>query len=127
MRMLRSHPVLAVHDLERSAAWYEAVFGCTRADVVPGSWVFCRAGDVQFMLGRCPDVLPATDIGDHSYLAYIEVDDVDACYARAVDAGADVLKPPTDETWGRREVALRSPDGHRFMLANATTDDQLRG
>ena len=117
--LLRSHPVLAVHDLDRSAAWYEAVLGCTRRDVDPGHWVFCRSGDVDLMLGRCPDAAPASAIGDHSYVAYIEVDDVDAVHARAVGAGADVLKPPTDEAWGRRELALRSPDGHRFMLANA--------
>jgi predicted enzyme related to lactoylglutathione lyase len=119
MRLLRSHPVLAVHDLDRSAAWYEAVFGCTRVDVDPGSWVFCRAGDVQFMLGRCPDALPAADIGDHNYVAYIDVEDVDAVYARAVGVEADVIKPPTTESWGRRELAMRSPDGHRFMLASA--------
>jgi predicted enzyme related to lactoylglutathione lyase len=122
MRIDRSHPVLAVHDLDRSAAWYEAVFGCTRTDVDPGNWVFCRSGDVQFMLGRCPDALEASAIGDHNYLAYLEVDDVDAVHARAIELGADVLKPPTDEPWGRRELALRSPDGHRFMVANTRRD-----
>jgi uncharacterized glyoxalase superfamily protein PhnB len=122
MRIVRSHPVLAVHDLERSAAWYEAVFGCTRTDTVPGKWVFCRSGELQFMLGHCPDALPASAIGDHSYLAYIEVDDVDAVHARAVQSGTEVLKPPTDEPWGRREVALRSPDGHRYMVANTPGD-----
>jgi uncharacterized glyoxalase superfamily protein PhnB len=119
MHFVRSHPVLAVHDLDRSAAWYEAVFSCTRTDPVPGNWVFCRSGDVHFMLGRCPDAPPASAIGDHSYVAYIEVDDVDAVHARAVASAAEVLKPPTDEPWGRREIALRSPDGHRFMVANS--------
>ncbi|HYV60173.1 MAG TPA: VOC family protein [Acidimicrobiia bacterium] len=118
MRLLHSHPVLAVHDLETSAAWYEAVLGCTRDDVDPGNWVFCRSGKVRFMLGRCPDALPASAIGDHSYVAYLDVDDVDRAYARAVEASAEVLKPPTDEPWGRREICLRSPDGHRFMLGN---------
>jgi uncharacterized glyoxalase superfamily protein PhnB len=44
---------------------------------------------------------------------------VDAFYERAVARGAEVLKPPTDEPWGRREMGLRSPDGHRFMLGEA--------
>ncbi len=68
------------------------------------------------MLGRCPDVPTAGQLGDHSYVAYLEVDDVDAFFRRAVAAGAEVLKAPQDEPWGKREVALRSPDGHRFML-----------
>jgi uncharacterized glyoxalase superfamily protein PhnB len=118
MRAFRSHPVLAVHDLDRSAAWYETILGCTRVDVDPGNWAFCRAGDVQFMLGRCPDAPAASEIGDHSYVAYVEVDDVDAVYTRALEHDAEVVKPPTSEPWGRRELALRSPDGHRLMFAN---------
>jgi uncharacterized glyoxalase superfamily protein PhnB len=118
--ILRSDPVLAVHDLERSGAWYEAVLGCTLDHVDPGNWVFARSpaeAGVTFHLGRCPDDAPAAEIGNHSYLAYLVVDDVDAFHAQAVTHGAEVLKAPTDEPWGMRELALRSPDGHRFMLA----------
>jgi uncharacterized glyoxalase superfamily protein PhnB len=43
---------------------------------------------------------------------------VDGFYKRAVTAGAEVLKTPTDEPWGMREMALRSPDGHRFTLGH---------
>jgi uncharacterized glyoxalase superfamily protein PhnB len=116
MEITGSNPVLAVHDLEWSAEWFRVVLGCERTDPDPGNWVFCRAGAVTFMLGRCPDALPAADLGDHSYVAYLTVEEVDAFHARAVAAGADVLKPPTDEPWHRREMALRSPEGHRFML-----------
>jgi catechol 2,3-dioxygenase-like lactoylglutathione lyase family enzyme len=115
--ILRADPVLAVHDLERSAAWYEAVLGCELDHVDPGNWVFCRAGATTFHLGRCPDAVPASELGDHNYVAYLVVDDVDDFHGRALAAGAEVLKPPTDEPWGRRELALRTPDGHRLMLA----------
>lgn len=116
MRLIGSDPVLAVHDLDVSAAWYREVLACEFDDVDPGNWRFCRAGGVTFMLGRCPDVPAAGELGDHSYVAYLRVDDVDAFYRRAVAAGAEVLKPPRDEPWGMREFGLRSPDGHRFML-----------
>ncbi len=116
VRISGSHPVLAVHDLDRSAAWYRDVLGCDLEDPDPGSWRFCRAGEVIFMLGRCPDVPPASELGDHRYVAYLQVDDVDGFHARAAEAGAEVLKAPTDEPWGMRELGLRSPDGHRFML-----------
>lgn len=116
MRISGSHPVLAVHDLERSGAWYRDVLGCKLDDPDPGNWRFCRTGDVIFMLGRCPHVPPARELGDHSYVAYLNVDDVDALYTHAVAVGADVLKAPTDEPWGMREIGLRSPDGHRFMV-----------
>ena len=111
--------MLAVHDLDVSADWFTRVLGCERSDPEPGNWVFCTTGAVTFMLGRCPDAAPASSLGDHSYVAYLTVDSVDGFHARAVAEGADVLKPPTDEPWGRREMALRSPDGHRFMLGQS--------
>lgn len=119
MQIERSNPVLAVHDLERSAEWYRRVLGCTRSNPDPGNWVFCTKGTVTFMLGRCPDVPPASSLGDHSYVAYLIVDQVDDFYANALAEDAEILKPPTDEPWGRREMALRSPDGHRFMLGQS--------
>jgi uncharacterized glyoxalase superfamily protein PhnB len=122
MQIEVSNPVLAVHDLEQSARWYCRVLGCDRTDPDPGNWVFCKAGAVTFMLGRCPDVPPASSLGDHSYVAYLFVDVVDEYYARALAEHADVLKPPTNEPWGRREMGLRSPDGHRFMLGQALSD-----
>jgi uncharacterized glyoxalase superfamily protein PhnB len=121
MEIVGSNPVLAVHDLDRSAEWFCRVLGCERSDPDPGNWVFCRSGAVMFMLGRCPEVVPASELGDHSYLAYLLVDSVDDFYERAVAERAEVIKPPTDEPWGRREMGLRSPDGHRFMLAQPRT------
>ena len=119
MRILRSDPVLAVHDLDVSGNWYRDVLGCELDDVEPGNWRFCRAGEITFMLGRCPNVPAASELGDHSYLAYLHVDDVDAFHRRARAAGADVTKVPKDEPRGMRELALRSPDGHRFTLGQA--------
>jgi uncharacterized glyoxalase superfamily protein PhnB len=122
MQLNASDPVLAVRDLTRSSEWYERVLGCESAEIGGGGWVFCRQGEVTFMLGLCPDEVPAADIGNHSYLAYLRVDDVDAFHARALDAGAEILKAPVDEPWGMREMALRSPDGHRFMLGASLRD-----
>ena len=64
-----------------------------------------------------PDTSPASEIGDHSYVAYLEVDDIQAYYARAKNAGAEVGEELKREPWGREEFGIRSPDGHRFMVA----------
>jgi predicted enzyme related to lactoylglutathione lyase len=120
VEILNSNPVLAVHDLARSAAWYRDVLGCETREPDPGNWTFCRLGAVDFMLGRCPDAMPASDLGDHSYVAYLRVDDVEAFHDRAVEAGAEITKPLTEEPWGMREFALRSVDGHRFTLGQST-------
>ena len=41
----------------------------------------------------------------------IEVDDVDAVFGRAVEAGAEVVYPLTDEDWGLRRFFVRDPNG----------------
>ena len=64
-----------------------------------------------------PRYPPACEIDDHSYVAYLEVDDIQAYYARAKAAGAEVSKELRREPWGREEFGIRSPDGHRFMVA----------
>lgn len=42
----------------------------------------------------------------------IEVDDVDAVYRAAVDAGAAIVHPLTDEAWGARRFFFRDLDGN---------------
>jgi catechol 2,3-dioxygenase-like lactoylglutathione lyase family enzyme len=52
VQIIASDPVLAVHDLEVSGAWYRGVLGCELDDVAPGDWRFARAGATSFMLGQ---------------------------------------------------------------------------
>lgn len=42
----------------------------------------------------------------------VEVDDVDAALAAAVEAGAEIVHPLTDEPGGVRRFFVRDPDGH---------------
>jgi hypothetical protein len=48
-----------------------------------------------FMLGRCPDAFLATELGDHSYVAYLTVTDVDAFHHRG-SRGSDGDPQDTD-------------------------------
>jgi uncharacterized glyoxalase superfamily protein PhnB len=41
----------------------------------------------------------------------VEVSDVDAVYARAVDQGLEIAYPLRDEEWGVRRFMLREPSG----------------
>ncbi|MGD1915396.1 MAG: VOC family protein [Phycisphaerales bacterium] len=118
MTIQSHHYVLAVHDLDRTRDWYQRVLGCEAEEVDPGNWVFLSTDGVTFMCGRCPDATSPADLGDHAYFAYLVVDDVDSWHERAEREGADVLKAPKDEPWGMREMALRTVDGHRMMVAS---------
>jgi uncharacterized glyoxalase superfamily protein PhnB len=110
-----AHHVLAVHDFERTDAFYRDVLGFERfwGD---GNWTFYRLGAALIMAGLCPDDLPPARLGSHSYIGYFEVDDVDAMYARIVERGGDITKEIHSEPWGQREFGVRSPEGHRWMF-----------
>ncbi len=45
-------------------------------------------------------------------VASVEVDDVDEAYRRALDAGAEIVHPLSDEEWGVRRFFLRDPAGN---------------
>ena len=113
--------VIAVSDLAASAAFYRDVLGFEVREIGDPGWRFYVRGDVCIMAGECPDAPALASIGDHSYVAYLDVDDVDAYHARALAAGAEMLKPLRDEPWGQREFGLRTVDGHRLMFGQPIT------
>lgn len=72
------------------------------------------------MAGECTDALPPADLGDHSWFAYLEVDDVDGWYDRMRRRGAGVVAPIADEPRGMREFVIRTGDGHRVTFGART-------
>jgi PhnB protein len=61
-------------------------------------------------------------IGGTAATLMIYVDDVDASYKQALDAGAKVMSEPTDQFWGDRMAGLYDPYGHRWSLATHIED-----
>ena len=56
-------------------------------------------------------------IGRGGFTIEVQVDDVDREYARMVEMGAPVVKPPTTQPWGWRSAWFRDPDGNILNLA----------
>ncbi len=114
-KILRNHYVLAVPDVDASAQFYTRVLGFTEVGNVEG-WRFVKRDTCMIMLGECPDAIAPSDLGDHSYFAYLVVDDVDAYWNEVRDLGVEVMAELTDKPWGMREFGIRTPDGHRLMI-----------
>jgi catechol 2,3-dioxygenase-like lactoylglutathione lyase family enzyme len=108
--------VLAVPDLERSARYYRDVLGFTVQEIGDPGWRFFFRDQCWILAGECPDALPPHELGDHSYFAYLEVDDIDALHQELTAKGATITKKLRDEPWGMREFGLRTIDGHRLMF-----------
>jgi MerR family transcriptional regulator, thiopeptide resistance regulator len=52
----------------------------------------------------------------------VHVDDVDAHFTRARDAGATIDREPGDQPYGQREYGARDPEGHRWWFATPIAD-----
>ena len=109
--------VLAVQDLARSTAYFVDVLGFAMEWRDGDNWQALVRGEVRLMLGRCPNVQPASALGDHSYFAYLTTEDVDALHREVSARGASILFAPTDRPWGMRELGVATPDGHRMVFA----------
>jgi uncharacterized glyoxalase superfamily protein PhnB len=109
-------PVLRYRDAAAALDWLEKAFGFTRAadyrdddgNVVHAEMAFGN-GMVMVSGAREDDVYGAhTGQG----WAYVVVDDADAHYARAQEAGAEILRPIEDQDYGSRDYSARDPEGN---------------
>jgi uncharacterized glyoxalase superfamily protein PhnB len=116
MAVRRAMFVIAVRDLERSSAFYRDVLGFEVRDIGDPGWRMYVREECRIMAGECPGAIPAAQLGDHSYFAYLVVDDVEAWHERAAATGAEIVKQLASDKWGMREFGLRTVDGHRIML-----------
>lgn len=116
-QMLNSRSVLAVRDLDVSTRYYMDVLGFKRdfGDGTDG-WSFLSRDGFKVMLGHCADAIPAGELGDHSYFAYVLVDGVDQLYKEISGRDADITSALASKPWGLREFGVRTPDGHRIMF-----------
>ena len=121
---------LVVPDASEAAAWYAQAFGAKERSRVPlpGGTVMVVevdfGGAVVHVGSEFPDagiVSPLT-IGGTATVLQLNVDDVDAAWARAVKAGAAVHHDLADTFWGERHGQLTDPFGHRWNLAQRLRD-----
>src|SRR3954470_8830195 len=121
MPILRTTFVIAVPNLERSAAFYRDVLGFEVREIGDPGWRMYVREACRIMAGECTEAIPPAQLGDHSYFAYLTVDDIDESYEKAVAAGADLVKALATEPWGMREFGIRTVDGHRIMFGQEVT------
>ena len=111
--------ILAVPNLRAATDFYINILGFARdfGDESDG-WSWLSRDGFRVGLGECSDAIPAHDLGDHSYVAYVTVDDVDELHTELVSRGAPVRSAPATKPWGMREFALQTPDGHRMTFGS---------
>ncbi|WP_157019285.1 VOC family protein [Mesorhizobium xinjiangense] len=99
---------LQTSDPEKASAFYQDVLGLDL--VMDHGWLRTYAGDgeARAQVG----IASEGGSGAPVPLLSIEVDDVDAYYARAKAAQCEIVYDIVDEPWGVRRFFLRDPFGN---------------
>ena len=123
-------PYLILTGAARAIEFYKDVFGATEiarfadpsgrighAELKIGDSVLMLSDEYGEMGYKSPQTVGAASSLTHAY-----VPDVDACFARATQAGAQVMKPVKDEFYGDRTGSFRDPFGHLWTVATHVED-----
>jgi PhnB protein len=108
---------IIVDDAEKAVEFLKRAFGATeryRLMTSNGKIAHCelRIGDSVLNLGASMEGWPARGL-----VAQLYVEDSDALFKRAVDAGATVIMPMTDMFFGSREGRVSDPYGNVWTIA----------
>jgi PhnB protein len=130
MAIIGSTLHLTVADASAASAWYRDALGATEHNRInlPGGkliHVEIHFGPLTVMLAdEFPEMesFGPTHLGGTYGAIYLHVDDADAAWKRAIDAGATVTRPLTDAFWGERDGQILDPFGHRWGLTQHQRD-----
>jgi uncharacterized glyoxalase superfamily protein PhnB len=123
-------PSLIVCDARKAIDFYKKAFGAEELFCMngPGGKVMhaeLQIGNSRVMLA---DEMPEwgckspANLGGTPVTFYVYVENVDAAWKRAVDAGAKAKMPLADMFWGDRCGKVDDPFGHGWNLAQHTKD-----
>jgi PhnB protein len=116
---------LIVNDAARAIEFYKQAFGATEIMRLHGPGE--RIGHAEIRIGNStimiadefPDfgAVSAQTLGGSPVKIHLQVDEVDAAAARAVAAGAKVLRPVQDQFYGERSGQFADPFGYTWMIS----------
>lgn len=119
-------PYLLYQDAGAAVEWLARAFGLRASDDVfkgPDGRVNHAAmtfGTALLMLGSPgPEFRGPRALGHVTQNIYVDVDDVERHYARAVEAGATIIEEPKDTFYGARRYGAEDLEGHRWYFAQA--------
>ncbi len=126
MKIHEAFTYLRVKDAPAAIRFYEEAFGATEKFRLAepsgriGHAELDFGGTTIMISEEYPEagiVGPAT-LGGTSFSVHLHVDDADAAVARAVAAGATVVRPLRDQFYGERSGAIRDPFGHDWLIGH---------
>jgi catechol 2,3-dioxygenase-like lactoylglutathione lyase family enzyme len=126
---MNPQPLIAVHDVEASSAWYQTVLGLQSGHGGPEYERLMSEPRIVMQLHRWeahehphlgePDRKPY----GNGVLLWFQTDDFDATLARIESARAIILEGPmVNRNANHREIWLRDPNGYKVVVAGRHGD-----
>ena len=123
-------PYLIIKGAADAIDYYKNVFGAT--EIMRMAQPDGRIGHAELKIGNShimlADEFPEMEhrgplsLGSSPVSILLYVEDVDAIVARAVSAGAKILKPVQDQFYGDRSGFIQDPFGHLWGVATHKED-----
>ena len=111
------YPSFRYADPDAAIEWLERTLGFERGEVHRDEQG--RVAHAELRLGSGVVMLGTAAVGREPFSSlptggahvYVAIDDVDALYQRARDAGADIAVELMDTDYGSRDFTVRDPEG----------------
>lgn len=125
-------PHLVQADSVKAIEFYKKAFGAEEIYKMPGPGgaimhAEIKIGNSIVMMADAnphmdPTAQPPSQAKAHTAGLMLYVENTDATFKRAVDAGCKVVMQPEDMFWGDRFGSVEDPWGHRWSIATHIRD-----
>ena len=125
-------PYLMMVDCHEAIAFYSKVYGAkeklcmktpegriAHAEIAIGNSVVMMADENPAIQAFAP-----AHFGGSPVSLMLYVDDCDATYAKAIEAGATSLREPADQPYGDRMAAILDPFGYKWWVAHSIAKEE---
>lgn len=130
-------PNLIFKNSRKALEFYKKAFGAKVLDLFPamqGDGIMhatMQIGNSILMMGdeMGENCKSAETVGVSPMSLFLYVQDVDAVFKQALDAGATTFMPVMEMFWGDRAGSLKDPFGYQWMIATHKRDlttEQIR-
>ena len=125
----RISPYLYYQDAAAAIGWLTRAFGFRERMRMPGEHGRVMHAELELDGGVVMLATPPRDdyrnpdgLGGNTSSVYTYVDDVDAHFERAREAGAEILQAPETMPYGDRHYGAKDPEGHEWWFGTHVRD-----
>lgn len=116
-------PIIGVHNVEKSSAWYQKLFQCDGLHGGPTFEMLGNENDIFMCLHAWeehdhPTISDPSKPTGHGLILYFQVDNLEKVWNKALEMEVEIEKrPEVNENSGKKEFAIRDLDGYFLLIS----------